>query len=300
MKKVSAKRVLYVSLLVDIIDIVINILVAILTGSVIMLTEALQGIVDAQSVALLTVGEKHSHKRASKLHPFGFGKELYFWSTLATFVMLAITATISFYFGWKQFWEPSELENLHLALIVLTISFFTNMYALILSVKKLMEGKHWQGILEKFKESTDIIAKTTIVLDFIGILMALIGFTALLTAHVTGDSSLDGLGAMIIAVFLGLMSLVLLANIRSLVVGQSADKKTLQTIYDVVSSYPDVKEVVELRTMIMGADILLINMHVKFRKAETARQIASTINSIEAKISAAIPGKHYINIEPEL
>lgn len=300
MAKVTNKKVLLVALIVDIIDIFINLGVAIVSGSTIMLAETFQGVVDSTSVIILTIGEKRSHKRPSKLHPFGYGKELYFWSSMATFIMIGITATLSFYFGFRQFRNPEHLTNLFLAFIVLGVSLITNGYALHLAVEKLLDGEPFSKIVKIFNESQQLIPKTTLVLDFIGVLMALIGLISLIAVQITGFDKLDGLGAMIIAVLLGIMSLIIITNVKNLIVGQSASIETEEKIRKVVLAHPAVDKILELRTMILGTDVLLVTLDIDLKKSDTMSQVAKIIDSLEAKIRACVPEKTYINIEPQV
>ncbi|KKR74572.1 MAG: Cation diffusion facilitator family transporter, partial [Candidatus Curtissbacteria bacterium GW2011_GWD1_40_8] len=105
MKKatISAKKVLVTSFLVDLLDIAMNLAVAIITGSVVMLAELLQGIADLTAAGFLLIGLKRSEIPADKTYPFGHGREMYFWTLLSSDVMLAVTAGLSFYFGFRRF-----------------------------------------------------------------------------------------------------------------------------------------------------------------------------------------------------
>ena len=97
--KISAKKVIVVSFVVDLLDIVLSIGVAIITGSVIMLTEALEGVSDLVASGLLWIGLKRSTRREDRSHPFGYGREIYFWTLLSALIMFGVTSTVSIYLG---------------------------------------------------------------------------------------------------------------------------------------------------------------------------------------------------------
>ena len=106
MGKISSKRAVVTSFLVDLGDIALNVTAMIVTGSVVLLAEALEGGSDLVASGLLFVGLRISNKRANKKHPFGFGKALFSWTMLSAFVMLVFGAGLSFYFGLQRFLVP--------------------------------------------------------------------------------------------------------------------------------------------------------------------------------------------------
>ena len=128
-ENVSSKRVIITSFFVDISDILINLVIAILSGSVIMLTEVFEGIADLASSGFLLVGYYNSRQKEDSAHPFGYGREMYFWALLSALVMFGVTATLSIYFGWRRILEPHPVHNIYLVFTILLITFFTNGYA---------------------------------------------------------------------------------------------------------------------------------------------------------------------------
>src|SRR5918995_5989138 len=121
-KNVSERRVLVTTFWVDLLDVALNLVVAILTGSVVMLAEFFQGLADLTAAAFLLVGHKRSKKRPDKRHPFGYGKEVYFWTLISAVVMMTFTATASFYFGLMRFLEPEEISYIGLGYGTLAIT----------------------------------------------------------------------------------------------------------------------------------------------------------------------------------
>ena len=141
MAKISAKRSVTTSFLVDLGDIALNVTVMIITGSVVLLAEAFEGASDLVASGLLLIGLRTAKKRPDKDHPFGHGKALYSWTLLSAIVMFLFGGGLSFYFGLKRFLEPEEIRHIIIAFAALLVSITTNGYALSVSARRLLNGE---------------------------------------------------------------------------------------------------------------------------------------------------------------
>lgn len=298
-KSVSTKRALLVSLFVDVLDVLTNIGVAIFTGSVVMLAEAMQGVADLTAVSLLLVGYHRSGKRATKMYPFGFGKEAYFWSLLAAIVILVFTATMSFYFGLQDFLHPHHIESVAFAYLILGFAICTNGYAFSLSARKLLEGRRWALLPRVFMSTGHIAPRTTLVLDALGLAAAFFGLIALGTYGITGDVRFDGLGAMVIGILLATSSIVLLVGVKEFITGRRASPEIEDKIKEAVLSHRGVQGIVAIRTMMLGSENLLINLEVYFNSELGSPEIEEIIDAIKLKVAQTMAGRTYIQIEPE-
>jgi divalent metal cation (Fe/Co/Zn/Cd) transporter len=93
-KPVTTKKVLLISFLVDLLDVTVNLVITVITGSTVMLAETLQGMADLTSVGMLLIGFRNSKRRSTSQHPFGYGKEQYFWALISIFLIIAVTSTL--------------------------------------------------------------------------------------------------------------------------------------------------------------------------------------------------------------
>jgi cation diffusion facilitator family transporter len=295
----TTKRVLLTSFFVDVLDVVMNLVIALITGSVVMLAETLEGFADMCSAGLLLVGFKKSNRRPNRLHPFGFGKELYFWSTLAAFIMVAITATLSFKYGYQEFKNPTDVKHIGIAIIVLVIAVGTNGYSFLLSMRKLLEDKPIRKLWDAFIASPHIAPKSTLVLDAMGVLAAVFGLFSLIAYMATGNSQFDGIGAMLVSLVLVASAIVLLITIRSLVIGQSAPREMERRIRDAVrDEVPQVRHIVGMRTMMLGSDKLLVNIDVHLRDGLSTDQIEEVVEHIRE--AAENTGEGFtVHVEPD-
>ncbi len=298
-KRISARKVIIASFAVDLIDIILSVAVAIFSGSIIMVTQALEGLSDLTSSGLLLIGLKRSTRRDDRTHPFGYGREIYFWTLLAALVMFGVTSTASVYFGWQRFIQPQVIHDVHLAQLVLLLTFFTNGYAFLLSYKRLLKKKSPKQIVRIFYRSSLVETKTTFILDLMGTIASFIGMVALLIYSLTGDLRLDGLGAMAIGITLAFFSFSLLMGIRDLLVGRSASSETETKIKDAARKIDEVQEVLDLKTLHVGSEKLLVNIEVNMDRHLETQELEKLIDKIKEKIQNEVPSVKYIQVELE-
>ena len=296
---ISTRRALVTSFLVDISDFVLNLTIAIVTGSAVMFAETMQGFADLSAVSLLLVGHKRSNKASNKTHPFGYGKELYFWTLLSGFIVCTITAGLSFYFGFEHFRHPHEIFNIQSAYAILLLGIVTNGYAFSLSARKLLGKPSAKKIWRVFFDSSYIAPKTTFVLDLLGTSAALFGLVSLITYQLTGNLRLDGVGAMGIGILLAGFGFILLLSIRDLITGRAAPVEVEKKIRRAAHAHTAVVEVLDLKTMIIGSDKILVNLELNLRDDLTTNQLEKIIDEIKESVQKKVPSVYHIQIELE-
>lgn len=298
-KKITSEKVVTTSFIVDVSDVLINVLVCILSGSVVMLSQALEGIADLLATGLLLLGIRRAKRPSDRKHPFGYGRELYFWTFLSAMATFVITAGVSFYFGLKRFLKPEPIHNLALTYLALLIAIFTNGYAMSLSFRRLLGKKSYLKIWEIFKSSALIETKTTFVLDVMGTTASLLGLIALIIYGTTNNLRFDGLGAMAIGATLAILSIFIIKGAKDLLVGQAASPEVEEKIKKATKSHPNVLEVLDLRTLQIGPERLLVNIEVHLADRLTTDEIELLIDKIERQIKKEVPSAANIQIELE-
>lgn len=298
-KHVSAKRTLLTSFLVDLLDVVLSFGVAILSGSVIMFTQVLEGVSDLSSSGLLLIGLNRSMQKEDRKHPFGYGREIYFWTLLAALTMFGITSTLSFYFGYQRFIHPEPIHSIHLTLLILLITLFTNGYAFIVSCKRLLRNRSFASILRIFYRSSLVETKATFILDLMGTLASFLGLIALLIYDLGGDPRLDGLGAMVIGVSLGILAIFLVLGIKDMLVGRSASPETEEQIRVAALSLDEVRRVTGVKTLYIGPEKLLVSLDISMEQKLQTKELEKLIDRIEEKIRVVVPSANYVLVELE-
>jgi len=298
-KPITAKKVIVWSFAVDLLDILLSLGAAIITGSIVMFTEALEGVSDLVSSGLLLIGLKRSTRKDDRAHPFGYGREIYFWTLLAALVMFGITSSVSIYLGWERFWNPHELYDIHLAFIILFFGVITNGYAFYLSFKRLMKKRSIGQIIRIFYRSSLIETKTTFTLDLMGTVAAILRILALTAYVLTRDARFDGIGAMVVGVALAFFAFILLLGIRDLLVGRSASPETEAKIREAALAVDEVAEVLDLKTLHVGSEKLLVNLEVNMNNDLNTDELEKLMDKVKESIQIQVPSVKYIQVELE-
>lgn len=297
--KVTTKRVLVTAFIVDTLDIFMNLTVALISGSTVVLAKMLQGFADLAVDVMLLVGYSRSRRRPTRRHPFGYGKEMYFWSIMAGIFIFFVTATLAIYFGFRQIITPDIINNLWLAYVVIGIGVVSNIYTFSVSYRRLMAGRSWHQVWRIFSDSPQAAVKTTFVTDLMGSMAAIIGLSALVAYGITGNLLLDGVGAAAIGLALGISAIVLLFGLKELVIGRVAPPATEKLISETLFAHKAVEDILDLKTMVIGPDKLLINAEVHLNDRLTTNHIEKVMDELKAAVEERVPQTAHIQIEPE-
>ncbi len=300
-QRISARRVVITSFIVDLADIVLNVVAAILTGSVVVLTEALQGTADLFTSSLLWVGVRRSRRRATREHRFGYGKELFFWILMAGVSMFFLTAGFSIYFGVERLSHPAPIHHIMLAYVVLALAFITNLYALNLSLRRLGVRLNHKiaRIRRHIGKSTLIETKATAILDLMGACSALLGLISLLIYGITGDARYDGLGAIVVGLSCAGFALLLILEVKDFIVGRSASPEVEAQIKTIAGEVAGVNSVLDLRTMQMGSEKVMVNMEVHLDRHLTTEDIEKIMDDLKEAVKKDVPEVQHIQVEVE-
>ena len=298
--ELSTKRVLLTSLFVDVFDLVMNAAVAAVTGSAIMLVEALEGFAGLSSVGLLLFANKRSNARATKLHPFGYGREISYWSTIAAFVIVASVGAVAVHAGYQKILadDPAAVRHSWLAFAALVIALGTNGYSFWTSLKKLLDGQPLESIAKVFLTAPMVAPKTTVVLDAMGSAVALVGLFFMTLYSLSGLARFDGVGALAMGVGLLLSAVALLLSVRSLVMNQGAPRELERKIRDAAREVPEVKHVIGMHTTMVGSDKLLANIDVHLKDGLNTDQVENVVERVREATEQVDEGVQ-VHVEPD-
>jgi len=282
---------------------ILKLAAALITGSSGMMAEALHSAADTANQVFLLLGLRFFKRPASAKHPFGYGKERFFWSFIAAMFIFGVGATYAIYEGIIKLSHPHPPENLNWAYWVLGISFVLETGSISLAVyQEAKEAQHeGLGLLQYIRESKDPTAKTVLFEDtaaLLGIVIAAAGLV--LTEHQVGPgvgSYWDGVASIVIGLVLAVVAFVLARTSRGLLLGEAANPKSLRAIKEAIESHPNVLNVVELLTMHLAPKEILINAHVAMRDDLMTGDIQKTIEEVEDLIRRAEPKVEMIFLE---
>jgi cation diffusion facilitator family transporter len=282
---------------------VLKFIAAGLTGSSGMMAEALHSLADTTNQIFLLLGLRFYRRPASEKHPFGYGKERFFWSFIAAIFIFGVGATYAIYEGFVKLSHPHPPEKVGWAYLVLAISFVLEGCSIALAIyQELKEARH-EGMTfgEYLRESKDPTAKTVLFEDsaaLVGILIAAAGLY--LTEHRAGPGGgayWDGAASIMIGCVLAFVAFALARTSRGLLLGEAATEKVREAIRRAILEHPNVCEVVELLTMHLAPKQILINAHVNFRDELETDDIEKSIHEIERNIKRAEPMVDMIFLE---
>lgn len=297
MRIISSRRVIQTSFLVDLSDLVLNLVVAGLSGSAVMLSQAFQGAADLVTSGLLMIGLNRSRQRADRNHDFGYGRELYFWILMAGITMFLVTAVSSVVIGWRRLLAPQAIDNLWLASLTLFIGVGTNFYAFYLSWQRLRRSDKQGTIFKVFVSSNLIETKATLTLDLMGGLASILGLIAYGIYFVTGDARFDGLGAIVIGLATGLAALFLMNDVKDFLVGRSMPVELEVAARQAALSVSGVEAILGLKSMYFGAEELFVNLDIHVADGRTTEMIERLIENIKAKVKQEVPAIRHLQIE---
>jgi cation diffusion facilitator family transporter len=282
---------------------VLKFIAAMMTGSSGMMAESLHSLADTTNQVFLLLGLRFYRRPASEKHPFGHGKERFFWSFIAAVFIFGVGATYAIYEGVVKLYHPHPPENLGWAYVILAISFVIESASIGLAIyQEVREARH-EGMSfgEYLRESKDPTAKTVLFEDsaaLVGIVIAAAGLY--LTEHHAGPGGgayWDGVASISIGGVLAVVAFVLARSSRGLLLGEAATPKSLEAIRAAILAHPNVNGVVELLTMHLAPKQILINASVNFRDDLATGDIERTINEVEQNIKRAEPMVDMIFLE---
>jgi cation diffusion facilitator family transporter len=282
---------------------ILKLMAAFITGSSGMMAEALHSVADTTNQIFLLLGLRFYKRPASKKHPFGHGKERFFWSFIAAIFIFGVGATYAIYEGINKLAHPHPPTNLIWAYAVLAGSFVLESCSIGLAIYQESQEAHHEGLSfsEYLKLSKDPTAKTVLFEDSAALLGIVIAATGIvLTDYQVGGAAgayWDGLASIIIGVVLAVVAFALARTSRGLLLGEAANGKTVRAIRKAIESHPNVERVVELLTMHLAPKEILINAHVKMRDDLRTDQIVGTIEEVEDLIKQAEPKVEKIFLE---
>ena len=272
----------------------------VLTCSSSMLAEAIHSVADAGNQALLLLGVRRATKRPSAEHPFGYGRERYFWSFIVALVIFTLGAGFAIYEGIDKVRHPHEIKGLWWAVGILGVAIVLESLSFRTALREarpLRGEKNWWQFIRRSR-SPEL---PVVLLEDFGALAGLaLALAAVVLAHVTGNAVWDGIGTLCIGVLLGTIAVLLAIELQSLLIGEGALPEHRRQLLEAASATPGVRRVIHLRTQHLGPEELLVCLKVEFDAELDMPGLASAIDATEARLRTAVPIARVIYIEPDL
>ncbi|GLZ52410.1 cation diffusion facilitator family transporter [Actinomycetospora sp. NBRC 106378] len=283
---------------------VLKLVAGLLTGSSAMLAEAAHSAADCVTEVLLFTALRRSGKRADRAHPFGYGKERFFWAMIASVSVFVVGATYSVYEGITTIIEnapdPAEEQYAWVAYSVLGLS-------------AIIEGISWQQALRQclrertelklslaryLRLSDDPTVKSVLFEDTAALLGLLFAAVGVVLHQQTGSSVWDGIASIMIGLLLAVVAFILGRTNKNLLIGRAAEPRVTKAIYDYLDAAPEVTAVVDLQTMLTGTDSVLLCARVDFRDELTVGELERACVRLDDELRERFTDLDQVFLEP--
>ncbi len=270
-----------------------------ITGSSSMLTEGVHSCVDSGNQILLLYGQHRARQKPDAIHPFGYGRELYFWAFVVAILIFAVGAGVSVYEGYLHIVEPEELGDPLVNYIVLVIAFALEGSSWFIAMREFRKAKGDSGWWYAIRQSKDPAGFIVLFEDsaaLAGLVIAGIGVWA---SHAFADPRIDGAASIVIGLILGLVAVLLAREAKGLLIGERANPKVVETVRNIIARHPAVTAVNHVRTIHTAPDAIFVAVSADFVDSVTMGDGERLIEEMEDQLRIAVPMLSSIYIRPE-
>jgi cation diffusion facilitator family transporter len=295
----GSKKVIFAALAGNTLISITKFVAAAFTGSSAMLSEGIHSLVDTGNQFLLLHGMKQAAKPADEDFPFGYGKEIYFWSFIVAILIFALGGGISIYEGIRHLSHPEPINNPLVNYIILGLALLFEGAAWFFALREFSRVKGKWGYIEAIQRAKDPSVFVVLFEDSAAMLGLLVAFVGVALSQYTGILIFDSIASIIIGFILVGTSIWLAYETKSLLIGESASQSTVKGVREILKAEASIQHVNEVLTMHMGPDFILANISVDFADSKTADQIEDVIAKIDKAIKQGFPQIKRVYIEAE-
>jgi len=294
-----ANLVLYAALGANIGIAVAKFVAAAITASSSMLTEGVHSLVDSLNQILLLYGQRRAKRPPDAEHPFGYGRELYFWAFVVAILIFGLGAGVSVYEGYLHILDPEPLRDPLVNYIVLGIATAMEGTSWVIAIREFRASKGDCGWWKAIRESKDPAGFIVLFEDsaaLAGLIVAAIGVWA---SHAWGDPRIDGAASIAIGLILAAVATLLAREAKGLLIGERANPDLIAQVRAMLEAEPRITGVNHVRTIHTAPDRVFVAISADFDDSLAMGEAETLIERIEAKLKAALPQLSSIYIRPE-
>lgn len=268
------------------------------TGSSSMLAEGVHSVADTGNQGLLLLGDARARRAATRDHPFGYGRERYFWAFVVSMLLFALGGLFAIYEGVEKLRHPHPLDSAIVAVVILVVSIVLEAFSFRMAIREAAGLRGGQGWLSFVRRSKSPEITVVLLEDFGALLGLLFALTGVGLEIVTGDPMWDALGTLAIGSLLLVISILLAVEMKSLLIGEAASDLDVERIESAITSAPSVRRLIHMRTQHLGPEDVLVAAKVEMDPELDFAGVATAIDVVEERIRAALPTCRLVFIEP--
>jgi cation diffusion facilitator family transporter len=295
----TSKLSIYAALGSNLAIAVTKFIAASVTGSSAMLSEGIHSVVDTTNEVLLLYGIRRAARPADIGHPFGHGREIYFWSFMVALLVLVVGAVVTGYEGVNHILHPEPMRRPLINYIVLGASFVFEGVSWWFGLQAFSAHKGAQGFADAFVSSKDPTTFIVLFEDTAALLGLLIAAAGIWAANAFHEPRLDGVASIGIALVLLVSSLLLARETKALLIGEPAHPQLREAILRIAAADPGIRHANGVLTVQLGPKQIVVALSVEFQEALNAREIEQSVNRIEAAIKQTFPDIVTVFVKPQ-
>jgi cation diffusion facilitator family transporter len=299
MDMARSNRSIYFALAANVAIAIAKFVAGSITGSGAMVSEGVHSLVDSINELLLLYGIYRSNKQRDKQHPFGYGRDLYFWSFIVAILIFGLGAGVSFYQGVTHLKSPGLTGHLGWNYAVLAFSLIFDGGSFLVAFRDFNKTRGGDSLWAAIVKSKNPASFMVLFEDGAAILGLLAVTVCLLIEGWTRNPYMDGIASIIIGVILTIASALLARESRSLLMGEGISTQTEQRIISIVKEDPSVRAVKRIFSMYESPDEVLLVIIISFDPLMTAAKLTEGMAGIKKRIEEQYPKINYIIIQPE-
>jgi cation diffusion facilitator family transporter len=263
--------------------------VAGITGSSAMLSEGIHSAVDTFNGVLLLVGIRLSQRPATPEHPFGHGKELYFWSLIVAVLIFGLGGGVSFYEGIQHIRKPEPMRDPTWNYVVLALAFVFEGTSFLIALREFRAQARGVPFWRALGQSKDPTTYTVLAEDSAALIGLAVAALGIYLSHRFGMPELDGAASVVIGLLLAGVAVLLIGQARGLLIGEGIRPETARAIRSLAMEQPSVSDVGHVLSMYIGPDEVLAIVDVNFKEGTATGEAADAITAIEGQVRARFP-----------
>jgi cation diffusion facilitator family transporter len=273
--------------------------VAAITGSAAMASEGVHSLADTANELLLLYGLRRANAPPDRRHPFGHGREAYFWSFIVALLILIVGASVSFYQGMTRLRNPHPLTNMAAIYVVLAISFVIEGISWWTALTRIRRSKGEAGYYEAFRKSKDPGVFTVLLEDSAALVGLLVAFAGTALTHRTGRPEFDAAASLVIAALLCATSFLLARETKALLIGEPAQPELQKSILCLAGDDECVARANGVVTVQLGPNQVFAGLSMAFGDELTTPKIEACVQRLEAAIRTRHPEVVAVYVKPQ-
>lgn len=297
----DSKKAVIAALIANLLISIFKFAAALISGSSSMLAEAYHSVSDTFNQVLLLIGLKQSRKKPDAGHPFGHGKEQFFWSFMVAIILFAVAGGLSIREGYHKLAHPQPITKAWLAYLAIVVAVFFESVALRMAIKNIkaeMKKEKHENFFCAIRDSKDPTTLTVLFEDSLALAGLLIAAVAIALVQITGALIIDAIASIVIGTLLMVFAFFLAVETKKLLIGEGVSTLKRTQIIAAVNSFDEVERVIRLKSMHLSSDDVLIVIEVEYRDGLVVEELEIINNGIETKIRDIIPDAR-VYLEPE-